>query len=623
MSLLSLNSVSHAYGSRPLLQDVNLTIQERERICLVGRNGAGKSTLMKIIEGLIVPDDGEVVRRSELRIGRLIQEVPTDLSGNVFDIVASALGKQGDMILNWHHAVQNGDMKAMEHWQHEIESNDAWALEQQVSTTLSKLSLNPETEFSRLSGGLKRRVLLAQSLVQKPDLLLLDEPTNHLDIESVLWLESFLRNASFSLLYITHDRDFLEALATRIIDIDRGQISSWPGSYQQYLKGKAELDHAEDQANQRFDKTLAEEEAWIRKGIKARRTRNEGRVRNLKAMREQSAARRKRTSSARLTAQEASNSGKIVVEAEHLSFAYGARHLVKDFSCIIQRGEKIALIGPNGSGKTTLVALLLQQQAIDSGTLKLGTNLEIAYFDQNRSALDDQKTVQENISPNSDNVDINGRPRHVLGYLSDFLFTPKRARSPVSALSGGEKNRLMLAKLFLKPFNLLVMDEPTNDLDMDTLEMLEDLLIDYKGTLLLVSHDRAFVDNVVDRCFVFTGNGKVEDFIGGYHDWIQYQQSRNRKAAKTSPPAASKSAQAKTTPKAKKLSYKLQRELEQLPAKIETLENQINTHMQALQEPGYYQREAAAISADKRQLEAWNSELEHAYARWEALEEGA
>ena len=508
MSLVTANNIYHSYGDQPLLDHANLTIEAGERICLVGRNGAGKSTLLKMLIRAIKPDDGDINFARDIRVAELNQEVPEDMQGSVYDCIAAGLGSLARVITDWHHAIleTSSDPSAlarMQKLQDQIEANDAWNLENRVSTTISKLALPADTDFNQLSGGMKRRVLLGQALVANPDLLLLDEPTNHLDIESIIWLEEFLRQFKGSLLFITHERSFLQALATRIVDLDRGQLTSWPGDYQNFLRAKQAALDTEASHNALFDKKLAQEEIWIRQGIKARRTRNEGRVRALKKLREERARRREVGGRVKLVTQKSELSGKIVIEAEGLDFSWPDKAIVKNFNCKILRGERVGIIGPNGCGKSTLIQLLRGDLAPQQGQVKLGTKLEIAYFDQHRETIDRQKTVRENIADKNDQVTVDGQVKHVISYLKNFLFTEKKINMPAKALSGGERNRLLLAKLFTRSFNLLIMDEPTNDLDMDTLELLEELLVEFKGTLLLVSHDRTFIDNIVTSTLVF------------------------------------------------------------------------------------------------------------------------
>ena len=624
MPILTFRDIVLGFGHPLLLDGVNFQIDRGERLCLIGRNGAGKSTLLKLIAGEIQPEGGEIVRAQGLRVAQLAQEVPLGTCGSIFHVVSQGLGQAGELIERYHQlahdvAEDHSLMDALEECQHALESIDGWALTQRVDTVLSKLELNADTDMATLSGGMQRRVMLARALVSEPDLLLLDEPTNHLDIAAITWLEEFLLNWDGALLFITHDRAFLQRLATRIIELDRGKLADFPGDYATYLARKEAMLADEERQNALFDKRLAQEEVWIRQGIKARRTRNEGRVRALKAMREEHAARRNRTGSVSMGIQGAERSGKIVVEAENVGFEYDGRSIVRNLTTTIMRGDKIGIIGPNGSGKTTLLRLLLGELAPTRGTLKLGTNLQIAYFDQYRAALDEEKSVVDNVGEGSDSVTINGQPKHVLSYLQDFLFAPNRARQPVKALSGGERNRLLLAKLFTKPSNLLVLDEPTNDLDSDTLDLLEELLSDYKGTVLLVSHDRAFLNNVVTSTLVFEGDGVVNDYVGGYDDWLR-QRFAPAPAKQAAKPAAAKPAPASIAEKPKKLSFKDQRELEALPQKIQALESereQINTRMS---DPTFYQQEKNALSTAQTRLEAIDKELAAAYARWEALE---
>jgi len=617
MSLLQAKNLHHSYGDHALLDGVNLTLEAGERVCLVGRNGSGKSTLLKIIAGHVKVDDGDIIHGSELRIAELSQEVPHRFSGSVYDCIAQGIGELASVITAWHHAalesVNNPDaLGRMQVYQDQIEAQTAWNLETRISSTISRLSLLADQPFDDLSGGMKRRVLLGQALVAEPDLLLLDEPTNHLDIDSILWLENLLLGFNGTLVFITHDRSFLQRLATRIIDLDRGKLSSWPGDYHRYLESRAAQLETESRHNALFDKKLAQEETWIRQGIKARRTRNEGRVRALEKMREERAARRERSGTAKLNAQQVDASGKIVIEAENISFAWDDTPIVHDFSCKILRGEKIGILGANGSGKSTLIQLLLGQLKPQSGWIRTGTRLEVAYFDQHREGLDPKKTVRDNLAAAGDQVTINGRSRHVVGYLKDFLFNEKTIHMPVKALSGGERNRLLLARLFTRSFNLLVMDEPTNDLDIETLELLEELLIEYGGTLLLVSHDREFIDNTVTSTLVFEGPGVINEYVGGYRDWLRQAQPQDSPRGKTT--AAKKSA---PVPGARNPN---QRELRALPGKIEKLEARIEALHLRFADADYYQQDAALIRDEQQQLQALEAELADLYQRWEALE---
>jgi ATP-binding cassette subfamily F protein uup len=623
MPLLQFQNVDYGVGGPLLLDDVNLTVEPGERVCIVGRNGAGKSTLMRLMAGELQPDDGEVRVQAGTVVARMAQEVPAGTAGTVFDVVAEGLGDLGRLLAAYHHALHDGDMDAMARAQTQIEARNGWDLDRRVQQVLERLELPEEADFDALSGGMKRRVLLAQALVRAPDVLLLDEPTNHLDIEAIAWLESFLKSFSGSIVFVTHDRSFLRALATRIVEIDRGQVSSWPGDYGNYLRRREERLHAQAQENARFDKLLAQEEVWIRQGIKARRTRNEGRVTALKAMRRERAQRRELTGNVRMEAAGAQASGKKVIEMKGVTQAFGGRVLLRDASATVLRGDRIGIIGPNGSGKSTLLKILLGELAPDAGEVKPGTNLQIAYFDQHRSQLDDTRNALENVAQGRDFVEINGSRKHVVGYLQDFLFAPERARAPITRLSGGERNRLLLARLFAQPSNLLVMDEPTNDLDVETLELLEELLLDYPGTLLLVSHDREFLDNVVTSTLVLEGDGRLGDYVGGYSDWLRQRPvpaaSAPQPAAEVKPAAATAQP---TAPQAarRKLSYKDQRELEQLPARIEALETDIATRSAALQDAAFYRQDAAQQQAQNMQLAALQAELDAAYARWTELD---
>ncbi len=526
MAYITLRDVQLAFGGPALLDGANFNLERGERVCLIGRNGEGKSTLLKLIEGSLLPDSGEVSIQNGLTVSMLAQDVPMD-SGKVADIVADGAGEAAEVLRAYHEATDAcmlGDMEAcdrMGNLQHKLDQLDGWALENKVNALLSKMGLDPNADLADLSGGRKRRVLLARALLTQPDVLLLDEPTNHLDVESIEWLEKFLLDQNnLTLLFISHDRSFVDSIATRIVELDRGILRGYEGNYSRYLELKAQQMEAEEKQNALFDKKLAEEEAWIRQGIKARRTRNEGRVRALKALREESKARRSQQGKVSMATQEANRSGKLVFDIEHLSVSYDGKPLIKDFSTLVMRGDRIGLVGDNGVGKTTLIKAILGEIE-HGGSVKTGTQLEVAYFDQLRNALDLEKTVMANVSEGSDFVDVNGNRRHIYSYLQDFLFSPERARTPVKALSGGERNRILLAKLLLKPSNLIVMDEPTNDLDMVTLELLEEMLSEYKGTLLLISHDRAFMDNVVTSTWVFDGKGNIAEYIGGYQDYLQ------------------------------------------------------------------------------------------------------
>lgn len=634
MALLTLRNLQLSYGDPPLIDGIDLSIEPGERICLLGRNGEGKSTLMKLIAGDLKADDGERVVKQGVLIARLTQEVPEQTSGSVFDVVADGVGAIAELIKQYHAAVQaladdagEAALARLEHIQHDLEAADGWRLEQQVESVILRMQLNAEDRFEALSGGVKRRVLLARALAADPQLLLLDEPTNHLDVESITWLEEFLLSWPGTLVFITHDRSFLQRLATRIVELDRGRITDFPGDYANYLRRREEMDNAEALAQARFDKRLAQEEVWVRQGIKARRTRNEGRVRRLEAMRRDYGERRTRQGTAKLTMNTAERSGKLVCEAVDVSYAWDSKTIIRDFSTTIMRGDRIGIIGPNGCGKSTLLNLLLGKLQPDAGRIELGTKVDVAYFDQLRDQLDLDKTVIDNVAGGSDKVSIDGKEKHVISYLQDFLFPPKRCRQPVRALSGGERNRLLLAKLFTKPANVLVMDEPTNDLDLETLELLEELLLEFTGTLLLVSHDRAFLDNVVTSTLVFEGSGTVNAYVGGYRDWLRQRPAPSTSEA-NSPRKSESTIQKETLPavasvpaaKAKKLSYKDQRELDQLPARIESLESEIGTIQQAMADPELYRsspEKAADLNAQLQKLEA---DLAEAYTRWETLD---
>ena len=618
MSLVNATNIYHSYGDQPLLDGANLTIEAGERICLVGRNGAGKSTLLKILIREISPDEGDISFARDIRIAELKQEVPEGLQGSVYDCIAAGLGSLSSLITDWHHSLidASSDPSAlvrMQKLQDTIEANDAWNLENRVSTTISRLGLPADTDFSELSGGMKRRVLLGQALVANPDLLLLDEPTNHLDIDSIVWLEVFLRAFKGSLLFITHDRSFLQELATRIVDLDRGQLTSWPGDYVNFLRAKQALLDTETTHNALFDKKLAREEVWIRQGIKARRTRNEGRVRALKKLRAERSQRRELSGRVKLAAQKSALSGKIVVEVEDLKYQWPEKLIVENFNCKILRGEKIGIIGPNGCGKTTLIQLLMGDLAPQQGWVKLGTKLEVAYFDQHRETIDLNRSVRENIAGKTDQVTVNGQAKHVISYLKNFLFTEKKIHMPAKALSGGERNRLLLAKLFTRSFNFLIMDEPTNDLDMDTLELLEELLLEFNGTLLLISHDRSFIDNIVTSTLVFDVPGEVNEYVGGYDDWLRQRPS-------TSEPKNTAPAPVKRQKAGVRISPQDQKELKTLPRKIEDLESEISDLQHRFADPDFFQKDPRLFSETQIQFAERQQSLQILYDRWEFLE---
>jgi ATP-binding cassette subfamily F protein uup len=630
MPLLRLDKTSLAFGHHALLDRAELEITRGERLCLVGRNGEGKSSLLRLVSGEATPDEGSVWIRPGTRVALLAQEVALDSRESVFDVVAGGLPELGRLISAFHHtaaelagaSTQEG-LDRLARLQHELEAQGGWQIEQRVETVLARLGLDGDAGFDTLSGGWRRRVMLARALVADPDLLLLDEPTNHLDIEAITWLEEFLLEYAGALLFISHDRAFVRRLATRIIELDRGRLTSWPGDYDAYVAGKAEQLEVEARHQALFDKKLSQEEAWIRQGIKARRTRNEGRVRALKALREERRMRRERSGKVDLRLEQGSLSGKRVLEAEHISLGFDGRPVIRDFSVSILRGDRIGIIGRNGAGKSTLIRVLLGEQEPDSGVVQRGTRLEVAYFDQQRAQLDPQATLMDSVADGRLSVTINGRSKHVAGYLQDFLFPPERLQSPVSTLSGGERNRLLLARLFTRPANLLVMDEPTNDLDVETLELLEELLLDYQGTLLLVSHDRAFLDNVVTSTLVFEGGGHIGEYIGGYSDWLRQRQATGRESTRAATGEATKPSPppAKRAEKKRKLSYKDQRELEALPARIETLETEQAQLHATMNDAGFYQRSPDDINVALERLEAIARELEICYERWGILEE--
>ena len=629
MAYITLRDVHLAFGGPALLDGANFNLERGERVCLIGRNGEGKSTLLKLIEGSLLPDTGEVSIQNGLTVSMLAQDVPMD-SGKVADIVADGAGEAATVLKDYHEASDAcvlGDMEACDRMgmlQHKLDQLDGWALENKVNTILGKMGLDPNADLADLSGGRKRRVLLARALLTQPDVLLLDEPTNHLDVESIEWLEKFLLDQNnLTLLFISHDRSFVDSIATRIVELDRGVLRGYEGNYSRYLDLKAQQMEAEEKQNALFDKKLAEEEAWIRQGIKARRTRNEGRVRALKALREESKARRSQQGKVSMATQEANRSGKLVFEIEHLRVSYNEQPLIKDFSAIVLRGDRIGLVGDNGVGKTTLIKAILGEIE-HGGSVKTGTQLEIAYFDQLRNALDLEKTVMANVSEGSDFVDVNGNRRHIYSYLQDFLFSPERARTPVKALSGGERNRILLAKLLLKPSNLIVMDEPTNDLDMVTLELLEEMLSEYKGTLLLISHDRAFMDNVVTSTWVFDGKGNIDEYIGGYQDYLEQRPDQKvvdqKSDVKKAQAKAEAAALAATTPKKVKLSYKDQRELEQLPAEIEKLEKEQAELSTKLADGSWFVSDADAATKASQRLAEIEELLLEKLERWDELE---
>ncbi|MBU2898875.1 ABC transporter ATP-binding protein [Vibrio hepatarius] len=632
MALLTINNGLLAYGDHPLLDHADFNLQENERVCLVGRNGAGKSTLMKILASEVILDDGRLNVTQDVVISRLEQDPPRNQDGTVFDYVAGGLAEAGEQLKIYQDlldliAVEPTDknINKLTQIQEQLEHSGGWRFEERIKNVLAALKLDGNTKLTELSGGWQRKAALARALVREPDVLLLDEPTNHLDVTTIEWLENFLKDFRGSIIFISHDRAFIKSMATRIVDLDRGKLVSFPGDYENYLVEKDEMLRVEEMQNTEFDKKLAQEEVWIRQGIKARRTRNEGRVRALKKLREERKDRREVLGKAQIQIDDGSRSGKIVFEAENISFSIDGKQIVNNFSFNIMRGDRIALIGPNGCGKSTLLKLLLGDLQVDSGRLHCGTKLEVAYFDQYRELLDPEKSVIDNLADGKQEVMVGGRQRHALSYLQDFLFAPQRARTPVKALSGGEKNRLLLARILLKPNNLLVLDEPTNDLDIETLELLEDLLANYQGTLLLVSHDRQFVDNTVMTSWIFEGEGEVEEFVGGYHD-AQQQRDQSRKARNSKGQIQSEKCieqPLKTKPissKTKKLSYKLQRELEELPAKLEQLEVDIELTQEKVNSPDFFSKPIEETQPILDTLAALEQELEIAFERWETLE---
>jgi len=600
MALISLQDVSIGFGGPRLLEEINLQIESGEWVGVLGRNGMGKSTLLKLINGDVLPHSGTIARQQEIRVAYLPQEVPQGLSGRVREIIESGL-----------EAVTSGN----------LDDEHQWQRQHQVEKILSRMELDPEARFEVLSAGLKRRVYLARGLARNPDLLLLDEPTNHLDINSIDWLENFLKRWGGTLLFVTHDRVFLQRLATRIVELDRGKLFDWDFDYSTFVKRKEEMLSAEQSQNAVFDKKLAQEEQWIRKGIEARRTRNEGRVRALKRLREMRRERRELSGKVRMQISTENRSGRLVIEAENVSYSFGDKNMIQNFSITIQRGDKIGIVGPNGSGKTTLLRILMGELPPLLGEVRHGTNVEMAYFDQLRAQLDESKSVLDNVGQGRDTITVNGRARNLMGYLEDFLFTRDRARAPISALSGGERNRLLLARLFTQPANLLILDEPTNDLDIDTLEVLEDLLLEYDGTLLLVSHDRAFLNNIVTNTLILDGTGNVSEYVGGYDDW--HKQIEQIPASQTKPkPDSALQAESKadSKPVARKLSYNEKRELEELPKRIERLEAEQHQLTVTMEDPAFYLQEGAMITQAVNRLQELHDELSRVYQRWAELE---
>lgn len=640
MALLNLSNAYLGFGDHPLLDHTELHIEPGERVCLVGRNGAGKSTLMKVLAGEVQLDDGKLIFEKDIVVTRLEQDPPRHIQDTVFDYVAEGIAHLSDLLKQYHHISQQMQtdysdelLSKLSNVQAQLEHNNGWQFENRIQDTLKLLELDPDKRLCELSGGWVRRAALARALVADPDILLLDEPTNHLDVEAITWLEDLLLNFKGSIIFISHDRSFIRKMATRIVDLDRGKLVSYPSNYDVYLETKAEDLRVEALQNELFDKKLAQEEVWIRQGIKARRTRNEGRVRALKALREERRNRREVQGTAKIQIDQTARSGKIVFEVENASYEIEGKTLLKNFTTTIQRGDKIALVGANGCGKTTFIKLLLGELQPTSGSIRCGTKLEVAYFDQYRADLDLEKTVMDNVADGKQDVEVNGVKRHVLGYLQDFLFPPKRAMTPVKALSGGERNRLLLAKLLLKPNNLLILDEPTNDLDVETLELLEELLADYQGTLLIVSHDRQFIDNTVTECYFFEGNGVLNKYVGGYFDAKQQQENYHATIAQNQPNKRSNSAETlqkteekqplvtKSEPVKKvKLSYKEQRELDELPAKMEALEAEMESLQAEVNSADFFSKDPSYTQAQLQKLADAEMALEAAFERWEALE---
>jgi ABC transport system ATP-binding/permease protein len=636
MSLINLTNAYLSFSDAPLLDHIDMSIEPNERVCLVGRNGAGKSTLLKVLNKEMPLDEGQIIYENNVIVSRLQQDPPRDVQGSVFDFVAEGLHEQAQLLRDYYdlaHRVESdpceSNLDKLAKMQEQLDHQNGWQLDSRIRNVISSLSLDGDALLSSLSGGWLRKAALAKALVCQPTVLLLDEPTNHLDIQTIKWLEDFLKSFNGSIVFISHDRSFIRQMATRIIDLDRGKIASWSGNYDNYLLGKEEALRVEELQNAEFDKKLAQEEVWIRQGIKARRTRNEGRVRALKAMRQEYSKRRQVMGSAKMQIEEALRSGKVVFELENVTYQIEDKLLVNDFSVQVLRGDKIALIGPNGVGKTTLLKLMLGNLTSTLGSVHCGTKLEVAYFDQYRLELDPEKTVMDNLAEGKQEVMVNGRSRHVLGYLQDFLFPPKRARTPVRALSGGERNRLLLAKLFLKPSNLLILDEPTNDLDIETLELLEELVNDYQGTVLLVSHDRQFVDNVVTQCWFFEEKGHIGIYAGGYADALQQQQQaqpvkvttvNKLEQPKKELGATNNQSSERTAKKKVKLSYNEQRELAQLPSKIEQLELEITDLQAQIGQSDFFNQPHEITSPILQSLADKEAELEAVFERWEQLE---
>jgi len=630
MELIRISRGELAFGEDSILDKADLQINTGERVCLVGRNGAGKSSLLKVLMGLQHLDDGQMLMSNDIRIAMLEQDPPESCDMQVFDYVAQGVAQNAKLLTDYHSVTNDiakdpseENLTKLANIQAELEQKNAWQDEQRIEQVLSKLSLDANKSVSDLSGGWLRKLALAKALVSDPNLLLLDEPTNHLDIESVLWLEKFLKDYSGTIVFISHDRAFIRRLSTRIIDLDRGRLTSYPGDYDKYVEQKQHDLQVESSQNALFDKKLAEEEAWIRQGIKARRTRNEGRVRALEKLRLERKARRDVKKQGDMSISSGERSGKLVFESEKLNMSFGDKDVINNLDLLISRGDRLALIGANGTGKSTLIKLLMEQIKPTSGKMRVGVNLEIAYFDQHREQLDPDKTVQDTVAEGKQEVTINGRTRHVLGYLQDFLFSPKRARTPVRALSGGEKNRLLLARLFLRPSNLLILDEPTNDLDIETLELLEEVVANYSGTVILVSHDRDFVNNCVNTCLYFDGSGFINQIVGGYDDVDQYLADKQKAEASLQKLTEEKAKpeKIKSAPAKKKLSYKESRELEALPAQIDELEDLIGELQEQVNQPDFFSQDPEITKKILNQLQESESKLEVCYDRWQELDE--
>ncbi len=625
MELVRLSNAQLAFGTHPILDHADFQLNAGERVCIVGRNGAGKSSLLKVIDGQQVLDDGKVQFVNEVTVARLEQDPPRGQSGTVFEFVSDGLSHVKELInkfnaLSLEVADKPDVLSELEAIQHQIDQCHGWTLETRIQQTLSTLGLEPEQRVDQLSGGWLRKVALAKALVKQPDILLLDEPTNHLDIDAIAWLEKFLKDFTGAIIFISHDRAFIRALASRIVDLDRGNLVSFPGNYENYLEEKQKLLEVEEQQNALFDKKLAQEEVWIRQGIKARRTRNEGRVRALKDLRKQRKDRIDAPKTAKMSVQQGEKSSKKVFEVKGISFDIKQKPLIRDFSALVMRGERIAMVGPNGVGKSTLIKLMLEQLKPDVGIVKVGENLQVAYFDQHRLALDEEQTVQDNVADGKQEIMFNGNSRHVLGYLQDFLFPPARSRTPVKALSGGEKNRLLLAKLFVKPSNLLILDEPTNDLDVETLELLEELVANYEGTILLVSHDREFIDNTATSIWAFEGEQRINKVVGGFQDYRDYLERTAKPESVKEKVETVEKKPAKSNNVKKKLSYKEVRELESLPKLIEELEIEIEELQTQVNSPDFFKQDSDFTNKQLNHLADLESKLETAYSRWEELE---